>query len=70
MRLQAALGGWHALAVTEEGELYAWGGNENYQASENPQCETPGVGKSYFLQARVPTTASSLIGTTQSGHQM
>ena len=31
---QAALGGWHALAVTEEGELYAWGGNENYQASE------------------------------------
>lgn len=34
---QGCWGGWHGLAVTKEGDLYAWGGNENYQclASED-----------------------------------
>lgn len=25
---QAAIGGWHCLAVSAEGQVYAWGGNE------------------------------------------
>jgi len=28
----ASLGGWHAVAVTEEGQAFAWGGNEYGQA--------------------------------------
>ena len=29
--VQACWGGWHGVAVTEDGEAYAWGGNENLQ---------------------------------------
>ena len=29
--IQADVGGWHAAAVTEDGELLAWGGNEYLQ---------------------------------------
>ena len=29
--VQADVGGWHAAAVTEDGELLAWGGNEYVQ---------------------------------------
>ena len=25
---QAAIGGWHCLAVSAEGQAYSWGGNE------------------------------------------
>lgn len=31
--LQVAIGGWHALAVDESGQLWSWGGNEYFQAS-------------------------------------
>ncbi len=26
--VQAAIGGWHCLAVSAEGQAYSWGGNE------------------------------------------
>lgn len=29
--IQAAIGGWHCLALSESGKLYAWGGNEYQQ---------------------------------------
>jgi alpha-tubulin suppressor-like RCC1 family protein len=29
--VQVAAGGWHCLAVSEDGKIYAWGGNEYFQ---------------------------------------
>jgi hypothetical protein len=29
--IQVAAGGWHCLAVTQAGKMYAWGGNEYFQ---------------------------------------
>jgi alpha-tubulin suppressor-like RCC1 family protein len=29
--VQVAAGGWHCLAVTKSGSIYAWGGNEYFQ---------------------------------------
>eukprot|EP00271_Cylindrocystis_brebissonii_P001995 TRINITY_DN1234_c0_g2_i1.p1 TRINITY_DN1234_c0_g2~~TRINITY_DN1234_c0_g2_i1.p1 ORF type:complete len:774 (+),score=158.02 TRINITY_DN1234_c0_g2_i1:215-2536(+) len=31
--VQAAIGGWHCLAVDEQGQVYAWGGNEYGQCA-------------------------------------
>lgn len=31
--VQAAMGGWHCLALDSEGKVYAWGGNEYMQCS-------------------------------------
>ncbi|KAL0720037.1 hypothetical protein Bca4012_069361 [Brassica carinata] len=33
---QAAIGGWHCLAVDDQGRAYAWGGNEYGQCGEEP----------------------------------
>ncbi|CAN1788715.1 Ultraviolet-B receptor UVR8 [Linum perenne] len=35
--VQAALGGWHCLAVDDQGRAYAWGGNEYGQCGEEPE---------------------------------
>ncbi|KAH0984515.1 hypothetical protein GBA52_011692 [Prunus armeniaca] len=35
--VQAAIGGWHCLAVDDQGRAYAWGGNEYGQCSEEPE---------------------------------
>ncbi|KAE8695254.1 hypothetical protein F3Y22_tig00110729pilonHSYRG00172 [Hibiscus syriacus] len=35
--VQAAIGGWHCLAVDDEGRAYAWGGNEYGQCGEEPK---------------------------------
>lgn len=29
--VQVAAGGWHCLAVSKSGSIYAWGGNEYFQ---------------------------------------
>ena len=29
--VQLAAGGWHCVAITNEGKMYAWGGNEYFQ---------------------------------------
>ncbi|CAN6465749.1 unnamed protein product [Victoria cruziana] len=34
--VQAAIGGWHCLAVDDQGRAYAWGGNEYGQCGEEP----------------------------------
>ncbi|GAB4819656.1 hypothetical protein N2152v2_006702 [Parachlorella kessleri] len=34
--VQVAIGGWHALAVDEGGQMWAWGGNEYGQCGVNP----------------------------------
>ncbi|BBN20285.1 hypothetical protein MPTK1_8g17940 [Marchantia polymorpha subsp. ruderalis] len=38
--VQAATGGWHCLAVDEEGRAYAWGGNEYGQCAEEADGKT------------------------------
>ncbi|CAD7696720.1 unnamed protein product [Ostreobium quekettii] len=35
--VQAAVGGWHCLAVTENNRVYAWGGNEYFQCGVNEE---------------------------------
>lgn len=35
--VQAAIGGWHCLAVDADGSAYAWGGNEYGQCAEQPE---------------------------------
>ncbi|CAM6090961.1 unnamed protein product [Calypogeia fissa] len=35
--VQAAIGGWHCLAVDETGRAYAWGGNEYGQCAEEAE---------------------------------
>lgn len=35
--VQAAIGGWHCLAVDADGRAYAWGGNEYGQCAEEPE---------------------------------
>eukprot|EP00249_Psilotum_nudum_P006695 c19983_g1_i1 orf=743-1693(-) len=35
--VQAAIGGWHCLAVDDQGNAYAWGGNEYGQSAEEPE---------------------------------
>ncbi|KAL5719895.1 hypothetical protein ACHQM5_012622 [Ranunculus cassubicifolius] len=35
--VQAAIGGWHCLAVNDQGRAYAWGGNEYGQCGEEPE---------------------------------
>jgi alpha-tubulin suppressor-like RCC1 family protein len=32
--VQAALGGWHCLALDDAGQVHAWGGNEYAQCDE------------------------------------
>ncbi|KAG6524509.1 hypothetical protein ZIOFF_014421 [Zingiber officinale] len=40
--VQAAIGGWHCLAVDNEGRAYAWGGNEYGQCGEEPERKEDG----------------------------
>ncbi|KAL6135401.1 hypothetical protein ACLB2K_067629 [Fragaria x ananassa] len=37
---KAAIGGWHCLAVDDQGRAYAWGGNEYGQCGEEPERDT------------------------------
>ena len=39
--VQVAAGGWHCLAVTAEGKIYAWGGNEYFQCGVDAGALTP-----------------------------
>ncbi|KAJ7294375.1 hypothetical protein O6H91_Y261400 [Diphasiastrum complanatum] len=50
--VQAAIGGWHCLAVDEEGRTYAWGGNEYGQCAEEP--EKKGEGKILHRDITIP----------------
>nr|CAD1826702.1 unnamed protein product [Ananas comosus var. bracteatus] len=40
--VQAAIGGWHCLAVDDNGRAYAWGGNEYGQCGEEPERKEDG----------------------------
>lgn len=40
--VQAAIGGWHCLAVDNQGRAYAWGGNEYGQCGEEPERKEDG----------------------------
>lgn len=46
--VQAALGGWHCLALDDNGQVHAWGGNEYAQCDE--QVSTPTGGDSREAQ--------------------
>ncbi|KAJ3677410.1 hypothetical protein LUZ60_003134 [Juncus effusus] len=41
--VQATIGGWHCLAVDEQGHAYAWGGNEYGQCGEEPERKEDGT---------------------------
>ncbi|KMZ73994.1 Regulator of chromosome condensation (RCC1) family protein [Zostera marina] len=41
--VQAAIGGWHCLAVDDKGCTYAWGGNEYGQCGEEPERKNEGA---------------------------
>ncbi|KAF3324195.1 ultraviolet-B receptor UVR8-like protein [Carex littledalei] len=41
--VQAAIGGWHCLAVDDQGRAYAWGGNEYGQCGEEPERKEDGT---------------------------
>ncbi|AQK52437.1 regulator of chromosome condensation3 [Zea mays] len=41
--VQAAIGGWHCLAVDDKGRAYAWGGNEYGQCGEEPERKEDGT---------------------------
>ncbi|KAK8928396.1 Ultraviolet-B receptor UVR8 [Platanthera zijinensis] len=40
--VQAAIGGWHCIAVDDQGRAYAWGGNEYGQCGEEPEKKEDG----------------------------
>lgn len=40
--VQAALGGWHCLALDDNGQVHAWGGNEYAQCDEQVSIHTRG----------------------------
>lgn len=40
--VQAAVDGWHCLAVDDQGRAYAWGGNEYGQCGEEPERKEDG----------------------------
>ncbi|KAK9116105.1 hypothetical protein Sjap_015052 [Stephania japonica] len=42
--VQAAIGGWHCLAVDDRGRAYAWGGNEYGQCGEEPERKEDNTG--------------------------
>lgn len=49
--MQAAIGGWHCLALDAQGQVYCWGGNEYQQcglvaAEEGDEDDTPVGGSS------------------------
>ncbi|GJN03583.1 hypothetical protein PR202_ga21045 [Eleusine coracana subsp. coracana] len=41
--VQAAIGGWHCLAVDDKGRAYAWGGNEYGQCGEEAERKEDGT---------------------------
>ncbi|RLN04152.1 ultraviolet-B receptor UVR8-like [Panicum miliaceum] len=50
--VQAAIGGWHCLAVDDKGRAYAWGGNEYGQCGEEPERKEDGT---RVLRRDIPT---------------
>lgn len=50
--VQAAIGGWHCLAVDDNGRAYAWGGNEYGQCGEEPERKEDGT---RALRRDIPT---------------
>lgn len=42
--VQAAIGGWHCLALSDEGQVYCWGGNEYQQCGLVAPDEQPQPG--------------------------
>nr|CAB3483027.1 unnamed protein product [Digitaria exilis] len=50
--VQAAIGGWHCLAVDDKGRAYAWGGNEYGQCGEEPERKEDGT---RALRRDIPT---------------
>jgi hypothetical protein len=49
---QAAIGGWHCLAVDEDGRAYAWGGNEYGQCAK--ELDRKGVDKVLHRDISIP----------------
>ncbi|WIA13861.1 hypothetical protein OEZ85_002434 [Tetradesmus obliquus] len=65
--VQAAIGGWHCLALSDEGQVYCWGGNEYQQCGLVAPDEQPQPGtQAAAAQAAAEKAAHSSQGGTQS----
>ena len=69
--VQAALGGWHCLALDEDGAAWAWGGNEYGQCGTDPETTgrdvaspSPCLPELAFAQVSAGGTHSVGVATT------
>ncbi|XP_058187911.1 ultraviolet-B receptor UVR8-like isoform X2 [Rhododendron vialii] len=62
--VQAAIGGWHCLAVDDQGRAYAWGGNEYGQCGEEPERKDD-TGRPLKRDIIIPQRCASKLSVRQ-----
>ncbi|KAK1264296.1 hypothetical protein QJS04_geneDACA011896 [Acorus gramineus] len=62
--IQAAIGGWHCLAVDDQGQAYAWGGNEYGQCGEELEKKDDG-GRTMRRDIVIPQRCASMLHVRQ-----
>ncbi|KAJ9147370.1 hypothetical protein P3X46_029543 [Hevea brasiliensis] len=62
--VQAAIDGWHCLAVDDQGRAYAWGGNEYGQCGEEPERKD-GTGRPLRRDIVIPQHCASKLVVRQ-----
>lgn len=62
--VQAAIGGWHCLAVDDQGKAYAWGGNEYGQCGEEPERKDD-TGRPVKRDIVIPKRCASKLSVRQ-----
>ncbi|XP_078433388.1 ultraviolet-B receptor UVR8-like [Wolffia australiana] len=62
--VQAAIGGWHCLAVDDQGRAYAWGGNEYGQCGEEPMWKDENT-RSFRRDIPIPQRCAPRLAVRQ-----
>ncbi|XP_011011191.1 PREDICTED: ultraviolet-B receptor UVR8-like isoform X3 [Populus euphratica] len=62
--VQAAIGGWHCLAVDDQGRAYSWGGNEYGQCGEEPERKNE-TGRPLRRDIVIPQRCASKLAVRQ-----
>lgn len=62
--VQAAIGGWHCLAVDDQGRAYAWGGNEYGQCGEESERKDD-AGRPLKRDIIIPQRCASKLSVRQ-----
>ncbi|KAA8547815.1 hypothetical protein F0562_004244 [Nyssa sinensis] len=62
--IQAAIGGWHCLAVDDQGRAYSWGGNEYGQCGEEPERKDD-TGRPLRRDIAIPQQCASKLSVRQ-----